>query len=168
MRREREAIVTGTKAGAGARGALRFADALASAFLMIRAQKLKSFFSLLGIVIGVTSLVAVISIVAGMDRYVREDFANRIFGVNTFTLQRRSSVVFSRPDDETIREWRRRPRLRVEDYRHLKERIETPLILPDPALHCQTEQPGSPPGRWPMPNWLPRHWWVLCSCQVGR
>lgn len=121
--------MAGTKDGAGARGVLRFADALGSAFLMIRAQKLKSFFSLLGIVIGVTSLVAVISIVAGMDRYVREDFAARIFGVNTFTLQRRSSIVFSRPDDETIREWRRRPRLRVEDYRYLKERIETPVVL---------------------------------------
>ncbi len=110
-------------------GVLRFGDAVASAFAMIRAQKLKSFFSLLGIVIGVTSLVAVISIVAGMDRYVREDFAAKIFGVNTFTLRRRSAVVFSRPDDDTIREWRRRPRIRVEDYRYLKERIDTPVII---------------------------------------
>jgi putative ABC transport system permease protein len=116
-------------AGRGTGSRLRLADAIASAIGMIRAQKLKSFFSLLGIVIGVTSLVAVISIVAGMDRYVREDFAGKVFGVNTFTLRRRSAVVFSRPDDETIREWRRRPRLRVEDYRYLRERILLPVIM---------------------------------------
>jgi putative ABC transport system permease protein len=108
---------------------LHITDAILSAISTIRTQKLKSFFSLLGVVIGVTSLIAVISIVAGMDRYVREDFAGKVFGVNTFTLRRRSPVVFSRPDDETIREWRRRPRLRVEDYRYLHERIRTPVIM---------------------------------------
>jgi len=116
-------------AGRGVGQRLGIADAFLSALAMIRAQKLKSFFSLLGIVIGVTALVAVIAIVAGMDRYVKEDFAGKIFGVNTFTLRRRSAVVFSRPDDETMREWRRRPRIRVEDYRFLKDRITVPVIM---------------------------------------
>jgi putative ABC transport system permease protein len=130
-------------AGGGTGSRLRFGDAIASALGMIRAQKLKSFFSLLGIVIGVTSLVAVISIVAGMDRYVREDFAGKVFGVNTFTLRRRSAVVFSRPDDETIREWRRRPRLRVEDYRYLRDRVQVPAIMTAESSDMATVRHGS-------------------------
>jgi len=115
--------------GATKGATLRLPDAVRSALAMIRAQKLKSFFSLLGVVIGVTSLIAVLSIVSGMDRYMREDFAGKIFGVNTFALRRRSAVIFSRPDDEVIREWRRRPRIRVEDYRYLRERLTTPAIM---------------------------------------
>jgi putative ABC transport system permease protein len=130
-------------AGSGTGSRLSLGDAIASAFAMIRAQKLKSFFSLLGIVIGVTSLIAVISIVAGMDRYVREDFAAKVFGVNTFTLRRRSAVVFSRPDDDTIREWRRRPRIRVEDYRYLRDRIETPVIIAASSGDMATVRHGS-------------------------
>jgi putative ABC transport system permease protein len=49
--------------------------------------------------------------------------------VNTFTLRRRSAVVFSRPDDETIRAWRRRPRLRVEDYRYLRDQVRLPVVM---------------------------------------
>ena len=36
-------------------------------FRTIRAQKLKSFFSLIGVLIGVTFLIAVVSIVQGMN-----------------------------------------------------------------------------------------------------
>ncbi len=50
-------------------------EAIRLAFGTIRAQKLKSFFSLIGAFIGVMFLIAVVSIVKGMDRYVQEDFA---------------------------------------------------------------------------------------------
>ncbi len=108
---------------------LQIRDAIGSAIAMIRVQKLKSFFSLLGVIIGVTSLIGVLSIVSGMDRYMKEDFAGKIFGVNTFALHHRQFFVFSRPDDETMRDWRRRPRLRVEDYRYLRDHMETPVIM---------------------------------------
>src|SRR5438876_230657 len=42
---------------------------------MIRAQKMKSFFSAVGAFVGVTFLIGVISIVNGMDQYMRVDFA---------------------------------------------------------------------------------------------
>ena len=41
----------------------------------IRVQKLKSFFTLLGVTIGVMFLIAVVSIVNGMSKYMEEDFA---------------------------------------------------------------------------------------------
>ena len=58
------------------------------ALQQIRAEKLKSFFSLLGVILGVMFLIVVVTVVEGLDRYVREDFTSQIFGVNTVTLRR--------------------------------------------------------------------------------
>ena len=59
----------------------------------IRAQKLKSFFSLIGVLIGVTFLIAVVSIVQGMNRYMVDRFANTLVGANTFELRQRPSII---------------------------------------------------------------------------
>ena len=63
------------------------------AFRTIRAQKLKSFFSLIGVLIGVTFLIAVVSIVQGMNRYMVDRFANALIGANTFELRQRPSIM---------------------------------------------------------------------------
>src|SRR5471030_2976833 len=76
----------------------------------IRVQKLKSFFTLLGVMIGVMFLIAVISIVQGMSNYVENDFAGKIIGVNTFTLHRRANFNPNTTDDQW-REFNRRPRI---------------------------------------------------------
>ena len=39
----------------------------------IRTEKLKSFFSLLGVIIGVMFLLVVVSVIEGMDQYIKED-----------------------------------------------------------------------------------------------
>lgn len=77
------------------------------ALRQIRTQKLKSFFVVLGVVIGITFLIAVITLVEGVDRYVREDFGGAISGVNTFTVLQRQRVVTG-PQDQA--EWRRQAR----------------------------------------------------------
>src|SRR3989454_9196795 len=64
----------------------------------IRAQKLKSGFSLLGVFIGVASLIGAWSIANGVDRYMTEKFAQTIFGVNTFQLRRRPMFTPNVPD----------------------------------------------------------------------
>ncbi len=71
---------------------MSFLESILLAFGMIRAQKLKSFFSLIGAFIGVTFLIGVVTIVNGMDRYMKEDFAGKLFGINTFTLRYRPFV----------------------------------------------------------------------------
>ena len=76
----------------------------------MRVQKLKSFFTLLGVMIGVMFLIAVVSIVQGMSDYVQNDFAARIIGVNTFTLRRRPNFNHNTSDDQW-REFQRRPRI---------------------------------------------------------
>ncbi len=66
---------------------MSFLEAVRLAFNQIRVQKLKSGFTLLGVTIGVMFLIAVVSIVEGMSKYVEEDFAGRLIGSNTFTLR---------------------------------------------------------------------------------
>ena len=93
-------------------------EAIHLALGQIRVQKLKSFFTLLGITIGVMFLIAVMSIVEGMSKYVEEDFIGRLIGVNTFTLRRWPD--FTGP--ETEEEWRamqRWPLLYTHDARHV-------------------------------------------------
>lgn len=87
-----------------------FFEAIRLAFAQIRVQKLKSFFTLLGVMIGVMFLIAVVSIVEGMSRYVEEDFAGALLGVNTFTLRRMGGEFGDRSEAEW-REMQRRPRL---------------------------------------------------------
>ena len=90
---------------------MQFFEAIRLALSQIRVQKLKSFFTLLGVVIGVMFLIAVVSIVEGMSRYVEEDFAAKIIGKNTFSFRRRPDVNVGNVSDETWREYSRRPRI---------------------------------------------------------
>ena len=90
---------------------MQFLEAVRLALSQIRVQKLKSFFTLLGVVIGVMFLIAVVSIVEGMSRYVEEDFAAKIIGKNTFSFRRRPDVNVGNVSEETWREYSRRPRV---------------------------------------------------------
>lgn len=87
-----------------------FFEAVRLALQTIRVQKLKSFFTLLGVMIGVMFLIAVVSIVEGMSDYVENDFAAKIVGTNTFDVSRTPTFVTD-ADDEQWRAWQRRPRL---------------------------------------------------------
>ncbi len=92
-----------------------FFEAVRLALQTIRVQKLKSFFTLLGVMIGVMFLIAVVSIVEGMSDYVENDFAAKIIGTNTFDVSRTPSFV-SNADEAQWRAWQRRPRLFDPDY----------------------------------------------------
>jgi len=90
-----------------------FVDAIRLALSQIRVQKLKSFFTLLGVVIGVMFLIAVVSIVEGMSSYMEHDFVGKLVGVNTISLKRNGEF-----EDVSEEEWRamqRRPRIKITD-----------------------------------------------------
>lgn len=103
-------------------------EAITTALSMIRAHKLRAFFTVLGTMMGVTFLIAVVTLISGMDAYMREDFAGKVYGFNSVMLRQRPSVVMN-VDEETWRSWQRRPRFTFEDARWLEERLETPGIL---------------------------------------
>jgi putative ABC transport system permease protein len=97
-----------------------FLEAVRLAFNQIRVQKLKSFFTLLGVMIGVMFLIAVVSIVEGMSKYMEEDFAGKMLGVNTFTLRRRPEMEMGDHSDAQWREWQRRPRIYKSDVQQVQ------------------------------------------------
>lgn len=94
----------------------------------IRTQKLKSLFSLLGVIVGVMFLVLVVSIVEGMDRYMRDTMVEKIFGVNTVTVRQwpRNDIDTS---PEQRRAWARAPSLTYDDLEYLRDRISLPATI---------------------------------------
>ncbi|MBA2291262.1 MAG: ABC transporter permease [Gemmatimonadales bacterium] len=102
-------------------------EAVWLALSSIRAQKLKSFFSLVGVLIGVTFLIAVVSIVQGMNVYMTEKFAGALIGINTFQLRSRPNITMGNVTEEMWRQWQRNPRITIEDAAYVQERMKTPV-----------------------------------------
>jgi putative ABC transport system permease protein len=113
---------------------VRLLEAIWMALHTIQAQKLKSFFSLIGVLIGVTFLIAVVSIVQGMNRYMVERFANTLVGANTFELRQRPSITSGHIPDDVWLAWRRRPRISYDDADYVRERVRTPATF---AKFCE-------------------------------
>ena len=126
---------------------MRVFEAIRLALGMIRAQKLKSFFSLVGAFVGVTFLIAVISIVNGMDRYMKEDFAGKLFGVNTFSILYRPRVQLGEMSQEERRELRRRPRITDQDFYAVQERFGDRALVAAESSNWMTVYGGNPSRR---------------------
>lgn len=92
-----------------------FVEAIRLALQQLWVQKLKSFFTLLGVMIGVTFLIAVVSIVGGMSKYMSEQLVGKIMAVNSFELRHRPAINIGDHDEAYWRELRRRPRIRESD-----------------------------------------------------
>ena len=104
-----------------------FFEAVRLALQTIRAQKLKSGFSLIGVFIGVTFLIGAWSIVNGMNRYMTDKFAGTLVGVNTFHLRRSPNVNFN-VEDSVWRSWRRRPRIKFGDADAVTQGLTVPVV----------------------------------------
>ncbi len=98
-------------------------DAVVLALRQVWAQKLKSFFTLLGVIVGVTFLISVIAVVEGMNLYVQQDFAGSIFGINTITIQRVQTQRGGREDAQQRRQRARNPDITVADAALLGEKV---------------------------------------------
>ena len=96
------------------RSPMRFTDVLAIALGQIRANKLRSFFTLLGIIVSVAFLVAVVAIIQGMNAYVRENIAGAVVGANSFQV-RRTPLQLAPVSDNEMDRIRRRPRISLRD-----------------------------------------------------
>ncbi len=96
-------------------------------------QKLKSFFSLIGVLIGVMFLIAVVSIVQGMNVYVQDAVTSELGGVNSFQLRQRPNFVNGNVSDDQWRAWMRRPRISYEDAAYVRQRLAVPATF---ANYC--------------------------------
>jgi putative ABC transport system permease protein len=93
---------------------MRLADVLRTAIAQLRANLLRSLFTLLGVIVSVAFLVAVVAIIQGMNAFVQENVADAVVGTNAFQVRRTPLQVAPFTDDE----WRRvqrRPRITAAD-----------------------------------------------------
>ena len=91
-----------------------FAEALRLALQAIWSAKLRSFFTLLGIIVSVGFLVVVVAVIQGMNAYVKENLTGAMIGTNAFQV-RRSPISVGLMDDEQVRAIAKRPLISAED-----------------------------------------------------
>src|SRR6266511_2525121 len=107
---------------------MRFIDAARPALRPLRAQELKSSFSIIGVLIGVMFLIAVVSVVEGMNRYMTVKFAGTLLGVNTFRVRQFPDVQLGNVTDSMWRTWMRRPRITYEDAQAVIHGMSIPVV----------------------------------------
>ena len=85
----------------------------------LRSHKLRSFLTLLGVVIATTTLIVVMSVVNGMNLYIAEHIAN--LGTNTFVLHQ---FQWAQGFDSFLNARRRNKPIRMEDYEYLRDTLQ--------------------------------------------
>ncbi len=91
-----------------------FREAFRLALQAILGSKLRSFFTLLGIIVSVGFLVAVVAIIQGMNAYVKENITGAVIGTNAFQV-RRTPVAVGLMDDEQVKAIAKRPLVSTAD-----------------------------------------------------
>jgi putative ABC transport system permease protein len=107
---------------------MNFQDVILTALEQIRTNKLRSFFTVLGIIVSVTFLIAVVAIIQGMNAYVRENLADALIGANTFQV-RRTPIQVGLMDDEMMRQLQRRPKVSETDSKAVAVAIPEALAV---------------------------------------
>ena len=95
---------------------MHLTEAVAIATSSLWAHKLRSILTLIGVVIGVTSVIAVVSLINGANQYV----ATRVFrlGADVFGLSRQPSIITNVDD---FLEFQKRKRITYEDFEAVRE-----------------------------------------------
>jgi putative ABC transport system permease protein len=91
----------------------QFLDAVRLALSSIWSNKLRSFMMVLGNIVAVTSIIAVVSLIQGMDSYVGNAILRDV-GIGTFKIDK---VGFITDEEEERRAWRRNPDVTLLDMK---------------------------------------------------
>src|SRR5690349_2411328 len=110
-----------------------FAESALIALDAIWAAKLRSFMTVLGNIVAVTSIIAVVSLIQGLNASVKSAILNQAgadsFGVQQFPITR---------SDEELDRIKSNPRITLDDVRAI-ERYDSPLIT---AIMAQSDARG--------------------------
>ena len=98
-----------------------FGEVIAMAFDTVRTNKMRSGLTVLGVVIGITSIVGMTALVRGFDESLRDMI--RSIGPNTIFVQRFGVASFS--SGAELRDLLKRPNLTISDARAIEEQDET-------------------------------------------
>src|SRR5258708_21340045 len=93
---------------------MAFREAIRIALQSLWANKLRSVLTLIGMVIGVASVIMVITLVNGANKFV----ATKVYGygADVFTASKQPSVIFS---DAEFNKYQKRKDLKIENYREV-------------------------------------------------
>jgi putative ABC transport system permease protein len=96
-----------------------FWEAVKGAVQSLRGSKLRSFLTLLGIILATTTLIAVMSVISGMDRVIADNVSS--MGADGYTVTR---IFFTQRDPKKFLELlRRNPQLNREEFDFLRSRV---------------------------------------------
>jgi len=96
-----------------------FWEAVKGAVQSLRSSKLRSFLTLLGIILATTTLIAVMSVISGMDRVIADNVSS--MGADGYTVVR---IFMTQRDPKKFLEMlRRNPQLSREEFEFLRSRV---------------------------------------------
>jgi putative ABC transport system permease protein len=100
------------------RARMTFVETFKLALDALRAHKLRSFLTLLGVILAVTTLIFVMSVISGLDFYVADRVAN--LGANVFIVDRFGIIT---SQDQYVKA-QRRPLITYDDYERLRDSMK--------------------------------------------
>jgi putative ABC transport system permease protein len=95
---------------------MQLIEAFRLALQALWANKLRSILTLIGVIMGVASVIMVITLVQGANRYVSTKLSG--YGADVFTVTRMSSVIFT---PEEYFKFQKRKILHMEDYEAIRD-----------------------------------------------
>ena len=99
-------------------GFVTFIETMKLALDALRAHKLRSFLTLLGVILAVTTLIVVMSVIQGLNKYVADKVAD--LGSNVFIVDRFGIIT---SQDEFIKA-QKRPLISMEDFQRLHDNMK--------------------------------------------
>jgi putative ABC transport system permease protein len=99
---------------------VNFSESVSMAMGSLWSNKLRTFLTLLGLIIGVLTIIAVVSIIQGLNNYVYTQFA--FFGANDFTVSKFAMTGGSLND---YREMLKRKNLTLDEMRILRQQCQS-------------------------------------------
>jgi putative ABC transport system permease protein len=101
-------------------GWVTFAETMKLALDSLRAHKLRSFLTLLGVILAVATLVSVMSVIAGLNLYIADKVAN--LGANVLVIDRFGIIT----SNDAWLQAQKRPVLTVEDFERYRQTAKVP------------------------------------------
>jgi putative ABC transport system permease protein len=98
---------------------MEFKEAVKIALQSLWANKLRSVLTLLGVVIGVTSVIAVVTLVNGANTYVTTKFSS--YGADVFTVSKMPAIITS---SEAYQRYQKRKNILLPDYQYIKDNCQ--------------------------------------------
>lgn len=93
---------------------ITFTETLKLALDSLRAHKLRSFLTLLGVILAVATLVSVMSVIAGLNKYIQDKVAD--LGANTFVIDRFGIITSM----DAYNKAQKRPLITLEEFERFR------------------------------------------------